>query len=292
MDRANQGPRNKGRRVTRNKGPPIAARKLLVQKANQKKEVLTLCKDDPMTHNIGEVQYSVEHSTSVDTEQNIKDWLLDLTRENVKELYLDSGWGWSDAEKGDELWHSMSQYLIVRNSSTSELLAFTHFRFDMDYGSHVLYCYELQVSSSVQGSGLGAWLMQLLHTLARSCNMSKVVLTVGRNNPRALKFYFEMGYRIDETSLATLNDTSSGSYLILSRPCKSNKDEGDSKPTVSKKQQTISSKNSTRGGGKEKGNKKIKKSQASNSDKENELQNTKKDKKDVCEVETMQSLKL
>lgn len=173
-----------------------------------------------MQHSIGETEYAVTHSTSANTPQDVKDWILDLTRLNVKELYIDSGWGWSDGDKGRELWHSMSQYLLVRNSATQDLVAFTHFRFDMDYGSHVLYCYELQVSSDVQSSGLGAWLMQLLHRIARASNMSKVVLTVGRNNPRALKFYFDLGYKVDETSPSTLKDPESGTYLILSCSCK------------------------------------------------------------------------
>ena len=36
MDRASRGPRNKGGRINRNKGLPVAARKLLVEQANKK----------------------------------------------------------------------------------------------------------------------------------------------------------------------------------------------------------------------------------------------------------------
>ncbi|XP_018014899.1 N-alpha-acetyltransferase 40 isoform X2 [Hyalella azteca] len=243
MSRSMQGPRNKGGRVQRNKGLPVAAKKMLVEKANKITDILGLCKGLAVVHNIGDVQYIVEHSTSLTADPDTKNWLLELTRENMKDLYISSGWGWEDSEKSDELWHKAAQYLIVREKNSRELVGFTHFRFDMDYGCHVLYCYELQVTSSLQSGGLGALLMKLLHRIAFAANMSKVVLTVGRNNKRALKFYFELGYRVDETSLCSLTDpqvpseedageppVKSDTYLILSLACRENKEnEGKDK---------------------------------------------------------------
>ncbi|KAF2358314.1 GNAT domain [Trinorchestia longiramus] len=240
MSRPMQCPRNKGGRIHRNKGLPTGAKKMLVEKANKITDILGLCCGMKLMHRIGDTTYVIEHSTSASADAATKKWLLDLTRENMKDLYVSSGWGWQDSEKEAELCHSAAQYFIVREEASHSPVGFTHFRFDMDYGHHVLYCYELQVASSTQSGGLGALLMQLLHRVAQAASMSKVVLTVGRNNKRALKFYFGLGYKVDETSLCSLTDPEapelksdvdelepqekSNTYLILSLGCKENKE--------------------------------------------------------------------
>jgi len=225
--RHSQVPRNKGKKK---KGPPAAVRKLIVEKAKEQTNVLSLCKEDSLTHMVEDSPCTIEHVSSVDADDSIKTWVLDITRENIKEMYIESGWGWSDEEKGDELHDEKAQYLLVKNAQ-NELIAFTHFRFDMDYGSQVLYCYELQVNSKYQSSGIGAWVMNLLHQIAKQSRMEKVVITVTRNNPRGLKFYFRFGYAVDETSPSTLADPKSGHYLILSLDL--------SKPTQGKNKENI-----------------------------------------------------
>ena len=52
--------------------------------------------------------------------------------------YIDAGWGWDEEGKAEELTCSAAQYLLVWDHN-SQPIAFTHFRFDMDYGHHVLY---------------------------------------------------------------------------------------------------------------------------------------------------------
>jgi len=215
--RNSQVPRNKGRKL---KGLPTPVRKLLVKNAKEQKDVLSLVRHTPLTHALTHgARCSVAHVAARGAGEDVRGWVCRLTADNVRQLYIDAGWGWSEEQKEEELTCASAQYLLVRDEGGS-LVAFTHFRFDMDYGRHVLYCYELQVSREQQGSGLGAWLMSLLYEVASRSRMERVVLTVGRNNPRAVKFYLELGYAVDETSAASLADTKSGSYLILSRACK------------------------------------------------------------------------
>ena len=83
----------------------------------------------------------------------------------------------------------------------------------MDYGSRVLYLYELQVDPSTQGHGLGFWCMEQLKNVAKKCQMAKIVLTVYKTNPRAIEFYQKKcHFQLDETD----PECSAVDYLILS----------------------------------------------------------------------------
>ena len=57
-------------------------------------------------------------------------------------------------------------YLIARSTSQEDagkLLAFAHFRFDMDYDDEVLYVYEIQLEDCVKRKGLGKFMMQVIN---------------------------------------------------------------------------------------------------------------------------------
>ena len=57
-----------------------------------------------------------------------------------------------------------ARYLIARSTAeenTGKLLAFAHFRFDMDYDDEVLYVYEIQLEDCVKRKGLGKFMMQV-----------------------------------------------------------------------------------------------------------------------------------
>ena len=56
-------------------------------------------------------------------------------------------------------------YLLARSTSSEDsgkLLAFAHFRFDMDYDDEVLYVYEIQLEDCVKRKGLGKFMMQVI----------------------------------------------------------------------------------------------------------------------------------
>ena len=55
-------------------------------------------------------------------------------------------------------------YLIARSTASEDagkVLAFAHYRFDMDYDDEVLYVYEIQLEDCVKRKGLGKFMMQV-----------------------------------------------------------------------------------------------------------------------------------
>ena len=118
--------------------------------------------------------------TELDTET--RDWIMDLLERNMKELYIQSEWGYNPETKRSELMEDAAWYLLARDADTNKPVAFSHFRciffnalsivyfiskhntkfhiillfrFDMDYDDDVLYCYEIQLEECVRRKGLG-----------------------------------------------------------------------------------------------------------------------------------------
>ncbi|EXC02512.1 N-alpha-acetyltransferase 40 [Morus notabilis] len=69
------------------------------------------------------------------------------------------------------------------------LVGFVHYRFVIEEELPVLYVYELQLESRVQGKGLGKFLMQLIELIAQKNQMGAVLLTVQKANLGAMNFY-------------------------------------------------------------------------------------------------------
>jgi len=131
----------------------------------------------------------------------------------MKEFYEKSNWGWNESQKRKELTKKTSQYLIARDPD-AKILAFVHYRFDMDFDLPVLYCYEIQLIEAVQRRGLGGHLMHILYKLAERFKMKKVILTVFKHNPQALNFYQQkLKFRLD----ATAPKENQIDYTILSK---------------------------------------------------------------------------
>uniref|UniRef100_A0A8C6FXN2 N-alpha-acetyltransferase 40 n=1 Tax=Moschus moschiferus TaxID=68415 RepID=A0A8C6FXN2_MOSMO len=94
------------------------------------------------------------------------DWAFDLTETNMQTI-----------EKREEMTDDRAWYLIARENR-SVPVAFSHFRFDVECGDEVLYCYEVQWESKVRRKGLEKFLIQILQLMANSTQMKKVLLTV------------------------------------------------------------------------------------------------------------------
>ncbi|XP_071453873.1 N-alpha-acetyltransferase 40 isoform X2 [Hetaerina americana] len=132
-------------------------------------------------------------------DESVLDFIFNLEKENMKTYYEDCSWGWNDKKKRSEMSEESARYLIARNPEGIPV-AFSHFRFDLDYGDPVLYCYELQLVESVRRKGLGKFMMQILELIAFSANLHKVILTVLKHNPGATEFYKALKYELDDTS--------------------------------------------------------------------------------------------
>lgn len=109
------------------------------------------------------------------------EWAFELTRANMQSLYEQSEWGWKEREKREEMNDERAWYLLARDADSTPL-AFSHFRFDVECGEEVLYCYEVQLESKVRRKGLGKFLIQILQLIANSTQMKKVMLTVFKHN--------------------------------------------------------------------------------------------------------------
>jgi ribosomal protein S18 acetylase RimI-like enzyme len=145
------------------------------------------------------------------------DWIFDLEKRNMKDLYEQCEWGWNDKVKKEEMTDDRAWYLIARTPEPeSKPIAFSHFRFDMDYGDQVLYCYELQLEEEARRKGLGKFMLQVLELMGFSANMKKVILTVLKVNAEAKAFFTALKYTIDETSPED-NVLEQYSYEILSK---------------------------------------------------------------------------
>lgn len=181
---------------------------------------------------------SIEHRNMADLADGEVELMLAICRENMQTLYEACEWGWNDKEKRSEMTESMAKFLIARNAE-GKIVAFCHFRFDIDYDDEVLYCYEIQLTKSLRRSGLGKFLMMILELLAFKKQMLCVRLTVLKHNDGATSFFKACGYTRDKTCL---EDTVYQSYCyeILS---KKNPKKEDANPgpvpelSVSKAQQ-------------------------------------------------------
>eukprot|EP01118_Nematostelium_gracile_P000005 TRINITY_DN10002_c0_g1_i1.p1 TRINITY_DN10002_c0_g1~~TRINITY_DN10002_c0_g1_i1.p1 ORF type:complete len:225 (-),score=69.13 TRINITY_DN10002_c0_g1_i1:15-689(-) len=143
----------------------------------------------------------LEYRTEIVSDPKLLDWTFNLLKENMAEIYDKVGFtgGWNDKKEKRILREDECRYIFAFQKETKEPVAFVHLRFDEEDDREVLYCYELQVSSSVRGKGLGKFLMQILELVARKYFMRWIMLTVIKENEGAMRFYKEkMKYVVDE----------------------------------------------------------------------------------------------
>lgn len=154
-------------------------------------------------YNIDDQKFEVTCSRSRDLAEDVMNWVLQLTEENMRELYERSAWGWDPVDKRKELTHPTAYLLLVKDKLNDRHCAFAHFRFEFDNEQFkgVIYCYELQISKDYQRKGIGSLLMQIIRQVGAKFKMSKVLLTCFEHNPSAMNFYTKkLGYHVDKTS--------------------------------------------------------------------------------------------
>ncbi|XP_063991582.1 N-alpha-acetyltransferase 40 [Diachasmimorpha longicaudata] len=192
-------------------GEKEAASKRLVDNANAQKNPLeTLEKFHSYSAPDG-TMFDLQCSKVGDLPGETLSWVFGIMERNMKSMYEKSKWGWNTSSKRNELTDPLAWYLTAR--AGDELVAFSHFRYDLDDKVEVLYCYELQLEEKVRRKGLGRFMMKCLEDLAADSCMKKVVLTVFKHNPEARSFYEALGYKLDRTSPG---DWESLDYIIIS----------------------------------------------------------------------------
>uniref|UniRef100_A0A8C9VLC4 N-alpha-acetyltransferase 40 n=1 Tax=Scleropages formosus TaxID=113540 RepID=A0A8C9VLC4_SCLFO len=149
---------------------------------------------------------------------------LNLQIECKRVLSLNSkcGYEWKqDTEKMEQFKDERAFYLLAYDANSTPV-AFCLFRFSVDYGNEVIYCYELQLERQVQRKGLGKFLMQILQLIANRTEMRKVIVPVFRQNTGAYRFFREaLQFDIDVYSPSTFSTYGNSSiHEILSRQTK------------------------------------------------------------------------
>lgn len=158
-------------------------------------------------------EYKLYCRTKSDMDAKTLKWAFKLAEHNVSPYYKALQMGWQPKVKQNDLNKKWARYLVATDKS-GQPVAYTMFRFDMDYGNSVLYCYEMQIEEEYQRQGLGKFMMNLLQQCAQNWHMNKVVLTVLKNNTNATAFFKTIGYSLDETSPDILEKAE---YEILSK---------------------------------------------------------------------------
>jgi len=134
-----------------------------------------------------------------DLSNELFQWAFDLTKQNMQLVY-ESTWGWNDKSKRKELDDDRMWFLLA-NDEQGTPVAFSSFRFDIDFDKPVVYCYEIQLANEIQGKGLGKFMMKILQLFAIKYHMQKVVATVLYKNERSLNFFKDkLGYVVDSSS--------------------------------------------------------------------------------------------
>ncbi|XP_023242968.1 N-alpha-acetyltransferase 40-like [Centruroides sculpturatus] len=189
--------------------------KTLVKIANRLKDPLQeLCCESKYTEN--NLNLSIVSMPSSHLDETTIQWAFQLTKTNMKTLYETCEWGWDDDDKLSQLKHRTARFLIVKDENNHPK-AFVHFRFDMDFGDPVVYCYEIQIETDIQRKGVGKHLINLLCKIGAMTEMKKVVLTVLKHNKLAYNFYTRIcGFKIDASSP---DKTEEACYEILSKEC-------------------------------------------------------------------------
>lgn len=196
----------------------VSAAQAVVDVANEVKDPLaTLTAFKSFKRNGLDLHLQCQRITDMSAED--VEWVFDLTKHNMQLLYEKSSWGWNDKKKKDEMTEDKAWYLMAKDGS-GKGVAFSHFRFDLEEGDEVLYCYEIQVEPGARARGLGKFLMQILEMMAHRAQMKKVMLTVLKDNERAINFFTKiMKFQTDETSPAIWDPMNPEDYCydILSK---------------------------------------------------------------------------
>jgi GNAT superfamily N-acetyltransferase len=194
--------------------------RVLIDKANECVNPLDEIEGHWNTLSTSKGQFVTHCARSLTLPDDQIDQCLRLTELNMRDMYEQSEWGWDESSKRKELTHSKAFLIQVRSAADpSDLVAFAHFRFELDEDKtrSVCYCYELQVALDHQRSGLGRQLMKALEQIGRRFKMKKLLLTCFVYNKPALTFYTEtLGFHVDRFSPSKFPNQATF-YEILSK---------------------------------------------------------------------------
>jgi len=212
-----------------------AERKAMEKKMNAGVAIVKLANsvEDPLSqlpkpfsvYNKNGLELSLETTRAPDVDEKTKVWAFNLVKDNMMPLYkeaysqdpdMEAEFGWKEKEKQTEMREDLAWYLIARTSEGTPV-AFSHFRYDMDYDDEVVYCYELQVEKAYRRKGLGRFMMKVLEMLMLKADMLKLMCTIFKKDEPEVAFFKKcLKFEKDETSFVDTVEEQF-EYEILSR---------------------------------------------------------------------------
>lgn len=148
----------------------------------------------------------------------------------MKHRYDISGkeWIWDDEKKERELKNNSLRFLVVfahffklndKFYVRKVPIAFAAFAVYKESGSSLdhIYLHELQVKQEYRSLGIGKRVLLHVEKIGISLGGKMTILTVLKNNLRAIYFYTNLGYSLDESSPEVCYETDQISYAIYSK---------------------------------------------------------------------------
>ncbi len=127
----------------------------------------------------------IEFSSPKNLSAKTRKFMLTLAKAQMEEVVDNSGYGWDDEDREEELKEEASRYLLVRRREDRALVGFADFRFTLQgdieqkmEGFPSLLVNDLQLAPEVQRKGLGRHLAMTLEMIARKQKMTFMQLKV------------------------------------------------------------------------------------------------------------------
>jgi len=141
----------------------------------------------------------------------LSEYCFGLTLEQMEGEYDDSGYGWDDNDKQDEMQDKSTRYLLAMANGPNgrKICGFVHFGFtlqgdvlDQAVGEPVLKIFNLNLEEEMQRKGVGTRMMQICEMAAQNANMSYVHAMVTSENEVSHQFFSKKlkGYKPDDVS--------------------------------------------------------------------------------------------
>jgi len=190
-----------------------------VKLANSVRDPLGVLPQPFSVYNKNGLDLTLQTLRAPDMEEETLSWAFDTVKTNMAPLYQEvyqscQELDWED--KREEMREDLAWYLIVRTQEGAPV-AFSHFRYDLDYGDEVLYCYQIQVKEEFRRKGLGRFMMKVLEMLMIKADMLKIMCTIFKKDLAETEFFIKtLKFDTDETSFLDTVDEQS-EYRILSR---------------------------------------------------------------------------
>eukprot|EP01047_Picozoa_sp_COSAG01_P054805 COSAG01_NODE_6033_length_3888_cov_22.141990_2_plen_357_part_00 len=150
----------------------------------------------------------LEFATGRTLSAKTRRFIFTLAKQQMEQIVEDSGEGWDDEERQDELKQDVCRYLLVRQRESRQLLGYVDFRFSVQgdiaerfEGFPALLVNDMQLVPEAQRKGLGRHMFMTLEMIARKQKMTFLLIRLYQGNEAGLTFVTEKlkGFQGDNT---------------------------------------------------------------------------------------------